>query len=275
MNNKDKTNTILEEFDYKLVADTIMEEFDFTLIANFFKGLNRQGPGADEETLKALSFVTNLSPKAKIADIGCGTGQQTFALASKLDCTITAVDLLPEMIEGLNERIKRDNLEYKVTSIQASMYQLPFKENEFDLLWAEGSIYNIGFERGLTEWRNFIKSNGFIVVSECCWLTNARPKNEDYNYFTDNFKEIDTISNKLQIMTNAGYLPVAHFILPEYCWLDNYYAPMHNRMQKFLKENNNSEDAKQFVDRMKEERKMYQQYKSYYGYVFFIGQKKD
>jgi len=273
MKNKNSANTLIEEFDPKLITDTIMEEFDLTLIANFFKKLNRQGPGADAETLKALSFVTNLPPKAKIADIGCGTGQQTSALASNLDCTISAVDLLPELIDGLNERVKKDNLESKITSILASMYELPFKLNDFDLIWAEGSIYNIGFERGLTEWRKYIKPNGFIAVTECCWLSNARPK--DCSYLTENFKEIDSISNKLRIMTNAGYLPVAHFILPEYCWLDNYYALVHSRMQEFLDENNNSEKARQFVDRMEEEIAHYHKNKAYFGYVFYIGQKAD
>jgi SAM-dependent methyltransferase len=154
------------------------------------------------------------------------------------------------------------------------MYELPFKPNEFDLFWAEGSIYNIGFERGLTEWRKFIKPNGFIAVSDCSWLTNVRPK-EDANYFAENFKEIDSITNKLQIMTDAGYMPVAHFILPEYCWFDNYYTPIRNCMPAFLEENNNSEEAKLFVDRMNKERAMYQQYKSCHGYVFYIGQKVD
>ena len=256
-----------------LLADTMIAEFDFTLIANFFIGLNRQGPGGDKETLKALSFINNLPTKSKIADIGCGTGQQTSVLAKNLNCTISAIDLLPEMIEGVNERMKRDYLEDKVTGIRASMYELPFQVNEFDLIWAEGSIYNIGFERGLKEWRKFLKSNGFIAVTECCWLTNARPK--DCSYLTRNIVEIDSISNKLQIMTDAGYLPIAHFVLPEYCWIDNYFVPQQIRMQEFLEENNHSEKAKKFVDEMKEEFAHYQENKAYFGYVFYIGQKVD
>ncbi len=60
------------------------------------------------------------------------------------------------------------------------------------------------------------------------------------DYFLQNFPEIDNISGKLRIMEQAGYLPIAHFVLPEYCWVVNYYAQMET-----------------------------------FGYVFFIGQKCD
>ena len=32
-------------------------EFDFNLIADFFRALDRQGPGGDEQTLRALEFL--------------------------------------------------------------------------------------------------------------------------------------------------------------------------------------------------------------------------
>lgn len=45
----------------------------------------------------------------------------------------------------------------RVTALVGSMDELAFGDEELDLIWAEGSIYNIGFERGLTEWRRFLK----------------------------------------------------------------------------------------------------------------------
>ncbi|WP_025831574.1 class I SAM-dependent methyltransferase [Bacteroides stercorirosoris] len=253
--------------------DMLITEFDFTLIANYFSALDRQGPGGKAETLKALSFITDLPAKPKIADLGCGTGFQTSVLASSMDCSIIAMDLLPEMVEGVKARIKRDKLEDKVTALVGSMTELPFRPNEFDVFWAEGSIYNIGFEKGLTEWKKFIKPGGYVAVSECCWLTNKRP--DDMDYFLQNFPEIDNVSGKLRIMEQAGYLPVAHFVLPEYCWVVNYYAQMETRMRDFLEENNNSMAAQKFVDLMKKDILVYERYKEYFGYVFFIGQKCD
>jgi hypothetical protein len=40
------------------------------------------------------------------------------------------------------------------------MDDLPFKEEELDLIWSEGAIYNIGFEKGLREWRKYLKKMG-------------------------------------------------------------------------------------------------------------------
>ena len=36
-------------------------EFDLTLIADFFRALDRQGPGGDEQTIRALGFLPALS----------------------------------------------------------------------------------------------------------------------------------------------------------------------------------------------------------------------
>ena len=44
--------------------------FDVNLICDFFLNTERQGPGSPEVTLKALSFIDNLTDKSLIADLG-------------------------------------------------------------------------------------------------------------------------------------------------------------------------------------------------------------
>ena len=141
-------------------------DFDLKMIADFFRELDRQGPGGVEQTLRALEFVPD-RPGMRIADIGCGTGGQTITIARNRDCTITAVDLLPELLEEFRTRIKKAGLENRVTAIQGSMDALPFSPGEFDVIWAEGSIYNIGFERGLREWRRTISPTSTARRGKC------------------------------------------------------------------------------------------------------------
>jgi len=66
---------------------------DVTLISTMFEGLPRQGPGADQSTAHACSFIPSDLKQGKILDIGCGSGMQTLTLARLCpDCMITASD---------------------------------------------------------------------------------------------------------------------------------------------------------------------------------------
>ena len=142
------------------------------------------------------------------------------------------------------------------------------------MIWAEGSIYNIGFRRGLNEWRKFLKTGGAIAVSEVSWLTPTRP--EEINHFWHfHYAEIDTIPNKVKQMEDAGYTPQAHFIVPEDCWLDHFYKPMQACVTSFLEQYDYSETARQFAQNQLEEQNYYRKYKKYYGYVFYIGIKNE
>ena len=42
-----------------------IHEFDFTLICEYFSSIERQGPGSPEATIKALSFIGNLTNESK------------------------------------------------------------------------------------------------------------------------------------------------------------------------------------------------------------------
>lgn len=152
------------------------------------------------------------------------------------------------------------------------MDQLPFQPESLDLIWAEGSIYNIGFERGLTEWRNFIKPGGFFAVSEATWFTNERPQ-EITDFWMDAYPGIDTVGNKVLQLQNAGYVPLASFILPEICWMEEFYHHQPVAQQAFLKQYPDNPAALGLVENERREAALYDQYKAYYGYAFYIGQK--
>ncbi len=249
-----------------------IHNFDFNLICDYFSTLERQGPGSPEVTIKALSFIDNLRDDSKIADIGSGTGGQTMILASHTTGHITAVDLFPTFIDLLDSNIRLNSLQHRVNGIVASMDNLPFQDDELDLIWSEGAIYNIGFERGLNEWRKFLKKGGYIAVSEASWFTEERPAEID-RFWKDAYPGIDTISNKIAQMQKAGYLPVATFILPENCWIEHFYLPQVSAQEKFLIKNAGNEIARELVANERHEAELYNKFKEFYGYVFYIGKK--
>jgi ubiquinone/menaquinone biosynthesis C-methylase UbiE len=249
-----------------------IHEFDFDLICDYYSGLERQGPGSAEVTIKALSFIDNLTNKSLIADIGCGTGGQTMVVAQNAPGQITCIDLFPKVIDLLNLNAGKLNLQNRIKGIVGSMDNLPFKNESIDLIWSEGAIYNIGFERGLNEWRKFLKKGSYIAVSEASWFTEKRPVEID-KFWKDAYSEIDTIPNKVSQMQKAGYIPIATFILPEICWTEHYYVPQVTLQDTFLKKYAGNKIAEEFIASNLHEAELYYRFKEYYGYVFYIGKK--
>jgi len=101
-----------------MATDTDRSVEDYQLLADLHKSANRQGPGGDAESEKALilTMVDRTAP-LKIADIGCGTGASTLLLALLLDAQITAVDFLQDFLEVLEGRAENIGLSEKVTTL--------------------------------------------------------------------------------------------------------------------------------------------------------------
>jgi ubiquinone/menaquinone biosynthesis C-methylase UbiE len=249
-----------------------IHEFDFNLICEYFSGMERQGPGSPEVTIKALSFIDNLTGKSQIADIGCGSGGQTMVLAQGTPGQITGIDLFPAFIDLFNTKAAKLNLQDRVKGVAGSMENLPFQEEKLDMIWSEGAIYIIGFERGLNEWRKFLRSGGYIAVSEASWFTDKRPY-EINEFWQDAYPEMDTIPNKVAQLQKAGYIPVATFILSENCWTEQFYVPQIKVQEAFLKKYKGNKTVEEFIANEKHESQLYYRFKEYYGYVFYIGRK--
>lgn len=249
-----------------------IHEFDFTLICEYFSSIERQGPGSPDVTIKALNFIDHLTDKSLIADLGCGTGGQTMVLAQHTPGQITGIDLFPMFIDLFNANAAKHKLQHRVTGQVGSMDNLPFEAEQLDAIWSEGAIYNIGFERGLNEWRKYLKTGGYVAVSEVSWFIDERPA-EIEAFWNDAYPQIDTIPAKVAQLQKAGYIPVANFILPDYCWTKHFYAPQVAAQETFLKKYAGNSMVEGFIASERHEAQLYQKYKAYYGYVFFIGKK--
>lgn len=249
-----------------------IHDFDINLIYELHIGLERQGPGSPEMTAKALSFLDNPNKISKIADLGCGTGGQTMTLAHNLAGNITGIDFSPSFIDIFNDNAKRLNLQERVKGIACSMDNLPFQKEEFDLIWSEGAIANIGFEKGLNYWKEFLKTDGYIAITYESWFTNKRPA-EIEKWWVNAVPEISTIGDNVLIMQKAGYSLIAAFVLPQKCWIDNYFIPREVAGKALLKKYAGNKSVETFIANMEYEAELYSKYNQYYGYVFYIGKK--
>ena len=248
-----------------------IHDFDLNIIYEYFSNTDRQGPGNTKETLKALSFIDGLTEKSKIADIGCGTGGQTMTLGQNTPCEIIGIDVWQDFINKFNQNSLNQNFQNRVKGIVGNMENLPFQEEELDLIWSEGSIYNIGFERGLNEWRKFLKMGGYIAITENTWFSEERP-DEIQEFWQKVYPEIDTISNKVAQMQKAGYLPIATYMLPETIWTD-YYTKQALNIDSFIKKHKGNKTVEEFISSQRYEAELYNKYKAYYGYMFYVGKR--
>jgi len=245
------------------------------LLIDLHKDAQRQGPGGEAETKRAIDLAhLDRSRPLRIADIGCGTGASTIILARELEAQVTAVDLFPEFLDELQSRTRLRRVADRIHTVVSSMDSLPFPEAEFDAIWSEGAVYNMGFEKGVSSWRRFLKPGGILAVSEITWLTSSRPP-EIQAHWEREYPEIDTASRKMGILERQGFSPVGYFVLPDNCWIGNYYRPMQESFAGFLARNGNSEQAQAVVDAEKTEIALYEKYRAWYGYGFYIAKKSE
>ena len=138
---------------------------EIELIIDLHKNAQRQGPGSTQDTLKALGFVDMRDNRElEILDIGCGTGGQTMTLAQNVKGQITAVDLFPEFLKTLESKSEKLGLSQRIRTLKSSMDDLTFQNEEFDLIWSEGAIYIMGFEKGIENWKHFLVDGGYLAV---------------------------------------------------------------------------------------------------------------
>ena len=271
MANANNNNTNVDNTTYDENGSSI-HEFDFSLICEYFSSISRQGPGSDESTQRALSMIHDLGADSVIADLGCGCGSQTLQLALHTQAKVKALDLFPLFIDKLMERCRKAGVADRVEAIEGDMCNLPFEKASLDVIWSEGAIYNIGFKRGITEWREYLKPDGWLAVSEASWLTDSRPS-EIEDFWNEAYPEIDTIANKVQQLKDAGYHDVNTFVLPKECWIDNFYLPQREAQRLFLECYPDNKTAAELVANQRREAELYSRYSDYYGYVFYVARR--
>jgi cyclopropane fatty-acyl-phospholipid synthase-like methyltransferase len=246
---------------------------DFQLLIDLHRPAERQGPGGEAETKRAMELAgLDRSRPLRIADIGCGTGAATILLAKELDATITAVDFLAEFLDELQTRANVHGVADRITTLNCSMDDLPFEEGEFDVIWSEGAVYNMGFEAGVSAWSRFLKPGGMLILSEITWLRDTRPQ-EIQSHWETEYPEIDVATAKIGLLERHGCSPQGYFVLPAHCWLDNYYRPMQGRFDAFLERHGHSEQAKAVVEAEQHEIALYEKYRDYYSYGVYVAKK--
>ncbi|HEU17615.1 MAG TPA: class I SAM-dependent methyltransferase [Methanolinea sp.] len=245
------------------------ESFFFTI----FEGLPRQGPGLDEYTARAFHTTPDLPKNPQILDIGCGSGMQTLALARLCPgAVITASDIHQPFLDDVSDRAKKAGLDDRITTVRASMEDLPFPDGSFDLIWAEGSSFIMGFSAALSSWKRLIRPGGYLALSDLVWFTH-NPTEECRQFFEKEYPAMVHEEEAEKMVRDAGYTLLDSFRLPDSAWWDDYYIPMSRRLEVLKEQHAGDEDAQALLASMDEEIEMFRRHSAEYGYSFFVARK--
>jgi ubiquinone/menaquinone biosynthesis C-methylase UbiE len=154
-------------------------------------------------TRKAFRMLPKLD-NPRILDVGCGSGVPTMELARLSNGEITGLDVDQAALDILTEKLLRAGLSDRVKVMDRSILNMEFEKESFDIIWSEGSIYVVGFKKGLQEWRRFLKPNGYMVIHDAQ----------------------GNIDEKLKQIADCGYELLGHFLLNKDVWRAEYFAPL-------------------------------------------------
>jgi len=159
-------------------------------------------------TRRAYRMLPQLD-KPRILDVGCGSGVSTLELARMGGGDIVAVDIDRGALDKLMNKAESEGLSSRVTVVHSSMLEMHFPPGSFDIIWTEGAISYIGFERGLSEWRGLLAHNGYLVVHDA----------------------LSDLKRKIDLTRTCGYTILGQFELSPAIWWKEYYEPLKRQLK--------------------------------------------
>ncbi len=245
------------------------------LFYNIFEKLPRLGPGNNPSTQKAFNILKStgkLPHFLNVLDIGCGTGIHSIQLAKLIDGRITSIDNHQPFLDKLIGRLQPEGVADKISCLKGDMTAMDFKKESFDIIWAEGSIFVVGLEKGLKEWWTLLKPNGFIALTDIFWF-KPNPPRELKDYFDQQHCHMMDLEEASSVIATCGFKILDSFILPENAWWDDYYDPLEYQLAEFRKTHSGNAGSVGLIDTLQKEIDLYRHYSEYYGYNFFILEK--
>jgi ubiquinone/menaquinone biosynthesis C-methylase UbiE len=164
---------------------------------------------------------------------------------------VIGIDIDQRALAKLNRKIKEAGFSNQVQAVNCSILNMSFPDESFDIIWSEGSIFVIGFEKGIWEWKRFIRQDGFMVIHD----------------------EKGNIEEKLEQISKCGYKLLGYFVLSEDTWRAEYFAPLEKLVAKAQTIHTDDPQAPEELNQARRELEMFRNNPERNNSVYFVIQK--
>lgn len=101
------------------------------------------------EATRELAALAGAGAGQRVLDLGCGLGGASRLLAAEFGCRVTGVDLMDEFIETATMLTRKSGLHAQVSFQKCNIMELPFEDDQFDVVWSQHTLMNVNDKDGL------------------------------------------------------------------------------------------------------------------------------
>ena len=177
-----------------------------------------------------VKWMNKDAPKL-VLDVATGTGDLAIAVQKGTGAEVVGLDLSQQMLNVGIDKIKKINLDQKISMQKGDAENLPFEDNKFDAVSVAFGVRNFeNLEKGLDELRRVVKENssvyilefskveGFLAPFYMFYFKNILPQigklvskdNRAYTYLPDSVNAFPFGEKMKQILLDTGYSKVEY-----------------------------------------------------------------
>lgn len=177
-----------------------------------------------------VKWMNKNAPKL-VLDVATGTGDLAIAVQKGTGAEVVGLDLSQQMLNVGIDKIKKINLDQKISMQKGDAENLPFEDNKFDAVSVAFGVRNFeNLEKGLAELRRVVKENssvyilefskveGFLAPFYMFYFKNILPQigklvskdNRAYTYLPDSVNAFPFGEKMKQILLDTGYSKVEY-----------------------------------------------------------------
>ena len=177
-----------------------------------------------------VKWMNKDAPKL-VLDVATGTGDLAIAVQKGTGAEVVGLDLSQQMLNVGIDKIKKLNLDQKISMQKGDAENLPFEDNKFDAVSVAFGVRNFeNLEKGLAELRRVVKDNssvyilefskveGFLAPFYMFYFKNILPQigklvskdNRAYTYLPDSVNAFPFGEKMKQILLDTGYSKVEY-----------------------------------------------------------------